>query len=151
MQLLDYKGGKQLKTYLYNQCKTFPILNGFLIIFLLAGCSTTEEINYRGEGEHWEAFLTLRFEDDSFNGTEKFQLSYKGELEDISEISTLEYSFETIDGTTRSGVTETYSEDTYPQTVIFTYTGLASGDMRGEESVIVIIKWDEFKESFELK
>ena len=131
----------------------------FLII-LLTACSKniTNQYNFIGESEHWEAEYL-------YKGTEnwgekkgkqtysnedgyEFKLKYKGSLEELSSLQKLEYSFETNNSGGKS--TEEFKEP--PSTLTFTAAGSSQGGAKvSEDEVIKVnVKWDDFEESFEL-
>lgn len=128
---------------------------------LLTGCSETTHNNYKftGESDHWEAQY-------AYDRTEKwgekegsktfssedsyeFNLKYKGSLEELSSLQTLEYSYETISSSGKT--TEEFTEP--PTTVIFKSQGSSKGAAKvSEDEVIkVTVKWDDLEETILLE
>ncbi|WP_253702048.1 hypothetical protein [Bacillus sp. FJAT-27445] len=136
------------------------IITLLFTIMLLTACSetTTNDYQFSGESEHWEAEY-------SYKGTEKwgekdgkktysnedsyeFVLKYKGSLEELSSLQKLEYSYETISSSGKR--TEELTEP--PSTVTFSSSGSSKGGAKvsKDEVIKVKVKWDDFEESFEL-
>lgn len=80
-----------------------------LSVFILSGCiwGQTERNNYvfKGEGEYWEAEINYHSEEtqgQNLDGSEnydsqneyEFTLIYKGDTEDIKNISSIQYSYD---------------------------------------------------------
>ena len=137
------------------------ILTLLFTIIVLTACSN-EKIHYdyifNGEGEYWKAEY-------SFSGTEiwgkkdgtitysnennkEFILTYKGSLEEISTMKTLEYSYKTSAG----GGSSKMEFDEPPTQVTFKSGGrTGNGAKVNEDEVIQVnVKWDDYEESFEL-
>lgn len=140
------------------------IITFLLILMILAACTKIEKNEYdytfTGEGEYWEAEY-------SFSGTEQwqrengksqysnksnyeFEVIFKGPLESLSSIKTLEYSYETSSG---SGDSKIEFEQQPPTKVSFKNRGFSeNGAMINEsEAIQVTVKWNDHEESFELQ
>lgn len=136
------------------------ILTLFLTILVLVSCSQVTQNDYKfiGESEHWEAEYEYRGTEiwDKEDGTKTytnedsyvFVIKYKGSLEELSSLKKLEYSYETIGSSGKT--TEEFIEP--PRELTFTSSGSSkNGAKVSEDEVIkVLVKWDEFEESFEL-
>jgi hypothetical protein len=133
----------------------------FIMIMILAACSTEEVTNYQytfiGEGEFWtaeylyegteiwgeEEGITTYSNEDSY----LFRITYKGSTEDIQSMEKLEYSYDTSAGGA-SIVREFYEP---PNDITFTMSGGSIGAKVQEEEIIQVnVKWHDFEESFEL-
>jgi hypothetical protein len=137
------------------------ILTVFITMMVLTACSREENhyvYTFSGEGEYWEAEYSM-------NGTEiwgekqgrttysnensdKFVITYKGSLNELSSVKYLEYTYETSTG----GGSSTREFDEPPTEVTFKNMGRAvNGAKVSEDEVIQVnVKWDDHKESFEL-
>ncbi|MFS0574285.1 hypothetical protein AB1K83_01490 [Sporosarcina sp. 179-K 3D1 HS] len=133
------------------------IITILFTIMLLTACSETTYNDYKfsGESEHWEAEYVYKgtekwggketySNEDSYN----FILEYKGSLEELSSIQKLYYSYET--NSSNGYRNEEFTEP--PSTVTFTSSGRSEGGAKVHEDEVikVIVKWDNFEESFEL-
>ena len=145
------------------------IIIGFLAIILLTGCSETTHDNYKftGESDHWEAqYAYDRTEKWGEKKAEKeeekeaiktfssedsyeFNLKYKGSLEELSSLQTLEYSYETISSSGKT--TEEFTDP--PTTIIFKSQGSSKGAAKvsKDEVIKVTVKWDDLEESILLE
>lgn len=146
-----FRGGVRLK----------KLLMVIFIVLLLTACTKTinNDFTFVGESEHWEAEYSYTGtevwrEDDgrtmySNEDSYEFTLKYKGSLEELSSMKTLEYSFKTNGkGGSRS---QEYTEPN--KEVIFISKGSSKGGAKvSQDQVIQVnVKWDDSKESFELQ
>lgn len=134
-----------------------------LLIFILSSCSNTEVYNHDyklvGEGDFWKAEFHLKGEELFYekNGIIKYDskigygstLTFKGSMEELQSIKRFKYSFEYPSGSFRSNsFDEPLNQPLNDRT--FTHTG--SGIIARETDTIhVVVNWDDFEESFELK
>ncbi len=126
------------------------IITFFFSLLLLTACSEmTIGYKFNGESEHWEAeysyFSTEKWGKQSVDRYE-FILNYKGSLEDQSSLKKIEYSFETRNK--RVYESEEFTEP--PSTLTFTGSSKGGAKVGKDEVINVIVKWDNFEESFEL-
>ncbi|WP_262174493.1 hypothetical protein [Saccharococcus sp. Marseille-Q5394] len=136
------------------------IISVIFTIMVLTACSETTNHDYKfsGESEHWEAEYSYKGTEKwgEKNGQRKYSiedsyqlvLQYKGSIEELSSLQTLEYSFES--NRNHWKLTEEYTEP--PLTGAFLSSGESKGGAKvGKDEVIkVTVKWDDFEESFEL-
>lgn len=122
--------------------------------------SETTEHNYQfiGESEHWEAIYSYKATE-IWGGNGKqtthsskdnyvLTLKYRGSLEELSSMKNLEYSYET---TFSSGNKREAYPDPPSEKVFKTSGSSVNGAMVGKDEIIKVnVKWDGFKESFEL-
>lgn len=133
-------------------------------MFVLTACSGDEKQHYgytfNGEGNYWEAEYSVSGTEiwGKENGSttfsnedsDEFVLTYKGTLQELSSLKSLEYSYETSTGSGGSGTRE-FDE---PPTEVTFRTGGSGGNgakVREDEVIQVKVKWDSYEESFELK
>jgi hypothetical protein len=139
------------------------MLTALLTVLFLTACSNKEIIDYEysftGESEHWAAEYFVQ-------GTEKwgkknnsvtysnessyiFTIKYKGTLEELASVKTLEFAYET----NTSGGSKNMEFDEPLTEVVYTTSESSKGGAKvGEDEVIQVnVKWDEAEESFELQ
>ncbi|MFC5590773.1 hypothetical protein ACFPRA_17880 [Sporosarcina soli] len=138
------------------------MLTALLTVLFLTACSNQEvsdyDYSFTGESEHWVAEYFVQ-------GTEKwgkknnsvtysnessyiFTVKYKGTLEELTPVKTLEFAYETI----MSSGSKSMEFDEPLTEVVFTTSGSSKGGAKvGEDEVIQVhVKWDDAEESFEL-
>jgi hypothetical protein len=137
------------------------ILLLFFSLLILAACS--KEVNhydYRfvGESGHWEAEYVFKGTEvwGEKNGSrtysnennDEFFLEYKGPLEELSSLKSLEYSYETSAGS--GGVTTKF--DAPPTEKVFKSGGSSenTGTVNEDDIIKVYVKWDDAEKTFEL-
>ncbi|RKD25867.1 hypothetical protein BEP19_02745 [Ammoniphilus oxalaticus] len=142
------------------------ILSAFMVLlFALTGCSEEREtikhdFTYTGEGELWSAVYEVNgtqvfykedgvLKHDSEKAT-KFQLIYKGSLEDLTSIKKLEYDYLSNIGSGR-GWSKEFNPP--PTDNIFTEIDkVKGGALESKDSIIrVTVKWDGNTEEFTLE
>lgn len=132
-------------------------------MIVLTACSNNKfhyDYTFKGEGEQWKAEYSI-------SGTEilkekdgittqhsneyrdEFVLTYKGDLNELSSLEFLEYSYETSTGG-RSGKKEF---DEPPKEITFKFPGIVGNGevIEADEVIRVNIKWNGYEESFELQ
>lgn len=125
-----------------------------LFLILLTACKNTQEYNYVGEGDYWQAEFKV-IGNGVFNKENEITeyvnnsiyystLTYKGSIEELQSIKKLKYSVEYPGGSFRSNKSGQLNDGT------FTFSG--SGIRVAENDTIdVVVNWDDLEESFELK
>lgn len=117
---------------------------------------TEKTLTYEGRNENWSALLVVDvdiitspegepfFQEKRY--TERFELTYLGELSDLKHIKKLEFSYEPHSGTGKSG----YTFDRPPTEKTFVHSSGGGGAIPLEEEKIpVFVKVDdEAEESF---
>lgn len=131
------------------------------LVALLSACSGEEKQQYhytfKGEGEYWEAEYVVKGTETwrkkygitkySNEDHDELLLTYKGTLEDLSSIESLEYAYETSAG----GGGRFMEFDEPPTNITFKSEGGGSGaKIRKDEIIQLYVKWDSHEEIFEL-
>ncbi|WP_214483080.1 hypothetical protein [Bacillus sp. SM2101] len=122
-----------------------------------------EEIEYEhifsGEGQYWKGEVIITgtsvWEDEKerydHERSEEFIINYIGEFNDLSQINTLTYTYETSNGSVgrtlnNLEITEPLSEDAFN----FNYSSKSESIVQEDEVIKVTVKWDQFEEVFDL-
>ncbi|MDT8862600.1 hypothetical protein N0O92_20580 [Alkalihalobacillus sp. MEB130] len=137
------------------------ILTILFVMIVLTACSGEEkhyDYTYNGEGEYWEAEFSFRGteiweeKDGRTNyaneNSDEFVLTYKGSLNDLSSLESLEYYYETSAG--GAGGTREFNEP--PTEVTFKSIGSTENGAKVSENEVITVnvKWNDYEESFEL-
>ncbi|ASF39016.1 MULTISPECIES: hypothetical protein [Halobacillus] len=127
------------------------IYGGFSIIFitlLLISCSERNQYILEGESDHWEAKLKVTVKANDATSKD-FIINYKGELNQLADISRLEYSYKSA---ASSGKSEINFNGKPPQRKSFTHhSGSSGSSFDSEQTVNVTVKWDGNEEKMKLK
>lgn len=114
----------------------------FSFIFMV-GCSFGEEYVFEGESEHWESYLKVS--EAAGAKTEEFVVKYKGEVEELSNIEEIQYSYDA--SRTSEKTTRTFGNEP-PKQKVFSSSG---SSLIGEgETIKVTVKWGDNEETMEL-
>lgn len=122
------------------------LVSGSLALFsfiLLVGCSFGEEYVYEGESKHWESYIKVS--EAGGEKTEEFVVKYKGEVEELSNIEEIQYSYEA--SITSGKATRTFGGES-PTQKEFSFSG--SSLIGEDETIEVIVKWGDNEETMEL-
>lgn len=138
------------------------VLAALFVVLFLTACSDKEVLDYEysftGESEHWigEFYVqgtevrekknkSVTYTNDA---SDIFTLKYKGSVEDLSSVKTLEYVYET--NTSSGSKNMAFNES--PTEVVFTSRGRSIGAKVAEDEIIQVhVKWDDAVEIFELQ
>ncbi|GGF14903.1 hypothetical protein GCM10010954_11880 [Halobacillus andaensis] len=117
------------------------------ILVSAAGCFGGETYKFVGESDHWEGSLNIS--KDSNTVQKEFMVTYKGEVEELSEIERISFGYDA--GTSSSEVTRTIDRE--PTEKHFITESSATGDTRIEEGDVIeaTVQWDDQEETFEME
>ncbi|QAS54473.1 hypothetical protein [Halobacillus litoralis] len=118
----------------------------FLVI-LLAGCELDDRYVYEGQSQNWHAQLDY-IEGDP-GQTYDLYYTYKGELEDLSDVEEMIFSYEMEN---QSGNSTINFEGSPPDEKQYWNTISFQGvDVEEMEQIDVAVEWKDQRESFQIK
>lgn len=137
------------------------ILIAGILLFTFFTNSKTVRHNYlfRGESDHWQGEYKLQGTDKwkeldkrtmlSSASNYELKLIYKGDLSGLSSVEEISIAYQAPHG----GGSQTMEFDEPLTMKVFEMNGTSgnSATINFDESVEIIVKWDTFEESFELK
>ncbi|WP_226036822.1 hypothetical protein [Aquibacillus saliphilus] len=115
------------------------------LIFVLIGCTSKEEDNFKGESEHWKGYLDVPIK--NAHPFQDLVITYKGELEELKSVQQLIYSY---DFGNYSGESAISFNGKSPSEKSFTAV-ISEKEIKRDGVIEVTVQWSGQEETFELK
>lgn len=129
----------------------FIFILNWIIIFLVSGCSISnnETYIYKGENQNWNVEYSIRFGPDNRDTAKRhLKISYKNDISELNKTKRLEYSYESSVASKKG----TLEFDQPPNERIYTLNSSSNGAIeRKDETIKVLITIDGKMELIELK